>query len=272
MAKTRLVPPLSENEAAALAACLAQDTVANAQSVVRDVLIAYAPTDARLDLEALLPANLRWFEQEGDDLGQRLDSVAAHAFSLGFSPFIFLGADSPTLPTSFITQAFDSLTSGGAEIVMGPTEDGGYYLVGLHKPAPGLFDNIDWSTASAYQQIVANAARLKLRLRALAIWYDIDMPTDLSRLRAEVIANEQAQTLAPNTYRWLLDCSSQLQSVYENPRGFYRLLRGTTWFGISHRCIKAAECGGLDSHPVEQLHGSPAREHNHKTTFFKTPR
>lgn len=212
MVKTRLVPPLSENEAAAFAACLAQDTVANAQLIVRDVLLAYSPADARHDLEALLPANLRWFEQQGDDLGKRLDSVAAHAFSLGFSPFIFVGADSPTLPTSFITEAVDSLITGAAEIVMGPTEDGGYYLLGLNEPAPGLFDNVDWSTDSAYQQTAANAAKLNLRLHALRGWYDIDTPLDLTRLRAELVSDQQAQRLAPNTYRWVLERASQLQS------------------------------------------------------------
>src|SRR5437660_9973021 len=81
--KTRLVPPLSEIDAASLAACFAQDTVINAQRVVRNVLVAYAPADARTDLEAILPSDLLWFEQDGADLGERLDSVAEHVSSLG---------------------------------------------------------------------------------------------------------------------------------------------------------------------------------------------
>ncbi|MCA1573277.1 MAG: TIGR04282 family arsenosugar biosynthesis glycosyltransferase [Acidobacteria bacterium] len=147
--KTRLVPPLSESAAAVLAACFARDTILNAQRAADDVLVAYAPADARSDLKAILPSDLHWFAQAGDNLGQRLDSVAEYAFSLGFSPLVILGADSPTLPTSFIRETVNVLTAGEADVCLGPTEDGGYYLVGLHGPVPGLFQNIDWSTPSA---------------------------------------------------------------------------------------------------------------------------
>lgn len=117
--KTRLVPPLSESEAASLAACFAQDTVLNAQHVVSNVLVAYAPSDARVDLEAILPSDLLWCEQAGVNLGERLDSVAEHVFSLGFSPFVILGADSPTLPAVLIQEALNVLASADADITLG---------------------------------------------------------------------------------------------------------------------------------------------------------
>jgi rSAM/selenodomain-associated transferase 1 len=208
--KTRLVPPLSESDAASLAASFAQDTVLNAQRVSGNVLVAYAPADSHADLEAILPSDVLWFAQHGDNLGERLDSVAEHVSSLGFSPFVILGADSPTLPTSFIQEAFKALTSGDSDIALGPTEDGGYYLVGLHSPVLGLFQNIDWSTASAFLQTAANAAKLRLRLRTLPYWYDIDTPADLKRLRDEMRSSEESRSRAPNTYRWLLDRASEL--------------------------------------------------------------
>src|SRR5260370_42087511 len=90
--KTRLVPPLSESDAASLAACFAQDTVLSAKRVIRNVLIAYTPSNARAYLEAILPADLLWFEQDGANLGERLNSVDEPVFSLGFNPFIILGA------------------------------------------------------------------------------------------------------------------------------------------------------------------------------------
>ncbi|HEY2971600.1 MAG TPA: TIGR04282 family arsenosugar biosynthesis glycosyltransferase [Pyrinomonadaceae bacterium] len=203
--KTRLVPPLSESDAASLAACFARDTILNAKRTVKDVLVAYTPTEARSDLEAILPSDLHWSAQAGDNLGQRLDSVAEHAFSLGFSPLVILGAESPTLPTSFIRETVNLLTAREANVCLGPTEDGGYYLVGLRNPVQGLFQNIDWSTPSAYEQTAANAAKLGLRLHPLPSWYDIDTPADLTHLHDEMYSSEEVRLRAPNTYRWLLD-------------------------------------------------------------------
>lgn len=201
--KTRLVPPLSESEAASLAACFAQDTILNARRVLPNVLVAYAPADARLDLEPLLPTDLLWFAQVGNDLGQRLDSVVNHVSQLGFSPLILLGADSPTLPTAFLQQALQALVSNQADISLGPTDDGGYYLIGLHHPVPDLFQNIDWSTPAVYRQTAANASALNLRLNTTPCWYDVDTPADFERLRDQIFSDEEMQQRAPNTYRWL---------------------------------------------------------------------
>ncbi len=206
--KTRLVPPLSESDAASLAACFARDTILNAQRAAGDVLVAYAPAEARSDLEAILPPDLHWFAQAGDNLGQRLDSVAKHAFGLGFSPLVILGADSPTLPASFIRETVNVLTADEADVCLGPTEDGGYYLVGMHGPVPALFQNIDWSTPSAYEQTAANASDLNLRLHRLPIWYDVDTPDDLSRLRDQMTSAKEMRERAPNTHNWFTERAS----------------------------------------------------------------
>lgn len=202
-AKTRLSPPLSASDAASLAACFAQDTVINARRVWHDVLIAFAPADGRATLEAMLPRDVHWLEQQGADLGARLDMVAAQAVARGFSPLIILGADSPTLPASFIATALDALTNNEADIALGPTEDGGYYLVGLRHPVAGLFQDIAWSTPLAYAQTAANAARLHLRLFQLPTWYDVDTPADLMRLRHHILTDQATQARALQTSRWL---------------------------------------------------------------------
>jgi uncharacterized protein len=202
--KTRLVPPLSAREAAALAACFARDTLACLRSVVREVVVAYAPSDGRALLEALLPADgLLWLEQRGEGLGERVESAAADAFALGRGPVILVGADSPTLPRSYVAGAVASLSAGEADVALGPTEDGGYYLVGLRQPARGLFRGVPWSTPLAYRRTADNAARLGLRLLELPRWYDVDTPEDLLRLRDELSAGEEARTRAAHTYRWL---------------------------------------------------------------------
>ena len=103
--KTRLTPPLSGAEAAALAERFAQDTVKSASSVASEVIIAYAPSEGRDRLEAFLRGELHWLEQRGEDLGARLEEIASRAFGTGFGPLALIGADSPTLPPIFMAAA-----------------------------------------------------------------------------------------------------------------------------------------------------------------------
>lgn len=203
LVKTRLAPALAAADAAALAACFVRDVVTTALRVVPELLVAYAPDDGRALLEPLLPTGLHWVAQQGTDLGARLTAAVAHAAALGCDPMLVLGADSPTLPDSYIETARAALTEGAADVVLGPTTDGGYYLVGLRRPVPTLFQNIAWSTPRAYEQTAANVARLGLRLLELPAWYDVDTCADLLHLRNEVCADEQARARAPHTYRWL---------------------------------------------------------------------
>lgn len=218
-AKTRLAPPLTRAEAALLASCFFADTVALARSFTvalarsfnAEVVVAYAPADGRATLEEALrvtprgasPSDVRWLEQRGEDLGERLAGVVARAAALDLSPLVVVGADSPTLPPAFLNSALEELACGRAEVALGATEDGGYYAVGMREPAPGLFDRVEWSTPRAYAQTAANAARLGLRLLELPAWYDVDTPADLLRLRAELSSDEDARRRAPSTYKWV---------------------------------------------------------------------
>jgi rSAM/selenodomain-associated transferase 1 len=201
--KTRLAPPLKAEEAAALAGCFARDAARCALEAGGEVVIAYAPAAGRATLEPLLPSCSHWVEQKGDGLGARLEAVAAEVFRSGFGPVAVAGADSPTLPPSYVSRALAALAAGDADIALGPTEDGGYYLVGLRRPAPGLFRNVEWSTPRAYAQTARNAAALGLRLLELPRWYDVDTPEDLARLRAELFGGEAARVRAPATYEWM---------------------------------------------------------------------
>jgi rSAM/selenodomain-associated transferase 1 len=210
-AKTRLTPPLTSEAAAGLAACLFADTVALALRLGAAVVVAYAPADGRAPLEESLLVGLGeeslsrvlWIEQRGEGLGERLDGVVARASSQGFGPLLLVGADSPTLPPALLAAALEGLTRERADVTLGPTEDGGYYAVGTRRPVPGLFDAVDWSTPRAYAQTARNAARLNLRLLELPPWYDVDTPADLTRLRAELDADEAARGRAPSTSEWL---------------------------------------------------------------------
>ena len=201
--KTRLTPPLSPSSAAALAAAFAQDVVANAQQACANVLIAYAPADGRATLAPLLPPGTLWVEQQGADLGTRLDGAMAYAQAQGFGPLVVIGTDSPTLPPSYLQNALDALASGDADMTIGPTDDGGFYLIGTRRYAPGLFAAVAWSTPSACAQTVANAERLGLQSLSLPPWYDVDTFDDLVRLLNEFKDDESRRLRAPETFAWL---------------------------------------------------------------------
>lgn len=209
--KTRLAPTLKSAEAASLAACLARDTVESVRRIAREVVVAYAPEDGRAALEALfLDEGLLWLAQRGEDLGARIESAASDAFARGRGPVVIVGTDSPTLPPSFVESAAASLSSKEADVALGPTEDGGYYLVGLRQFFGGLFLNVEWSTPRAYRQTALNASRMGLRVLELPRWYDVDTHADLLRLRDEIFADESARARAPSTHEWLRAHASSL--------------------------------------------------------------
>lgn len=101
-------------------------------------------------------------------------------------------------------MACEALNDKKADVVLGPTTDGGYYLFGLNKPV-AVFHGVAWSTATTFEKTVQNISDLKLRLLKLPEWYDVDTFSDFLRLRDELISDEQVRTRAPATYRWLLE-------------------------------------------------------------------
>lgn len=201
--KTRLVPALSEGDAADLAGCFVQDTVSKVRQIVRDVIVAFTPSAGRAVLEPLVPSDVAWAEQKGNDLGDRLAGAIEQACAQGFSPVLVLGTDSPTLPASCLGSAVRLLDSRSADVVLGPSDDGGYYLIGLRQPCRGLFQNVPWSSPEAYAWTANNARRAGLRLISLPRWYDVDTPADLVRLRDELDTDEAARSRAPATFQWL---------------------------------------------------------------------
>ena len=128
-----------------------------------------------------------------------MDAAIAYAANLGCGPIIVTGADSPTLPGSFTETARDALTAEKTDAVLGPTVDGGYYLLGLRNCVPRLFQNIDWSMPLTYEQTASNINGLGLHLLELLQWYDVDTFSDLLRLREELLSDDKAPRRAPAT-------------------------------------------------------------------------
>ncbi len=201
--KTRLTPPLTPDEAAALCACLFADTAAVAAQAVPTVIVAHEPASGRLLLEPLVKNAAHWWPQPPGDLGVRQADAFSRGFRQGYSPVLLMGADSPTLPLGSIAAAARTLEAGAADLTVVPAADGGYALLGLRAPSPGLFDAISWSTDRVYAQLIARAGLLGLRVHPLPMGHDVDHFDDLLHLHREMAGSDATRTRAPATWNWL---------------------------------------------------------------------
>jgi uncharacterized protein len=127
---------------------------------------------------------VRLVAQEGADLRIRLDRVLTDLLAESGSGAIAIDTDSPTLPTDYVRQAYARLAEATADVVIGPSEDGGYYLIGLRRPAPALFEAMPWSTAAVLDETVARTRRLGFRLALLPPWFDVDRGESAAMLGA----------------------------------------------------------------------------------------
>ena len=199
--KTRLTPPLSPDQAAELYRNLMLDTfwlmdhVGDVQPVV-----AYAPDHAAPYFRSVAPPRFHLVPQRGADLGQRLDHVLSLHLNDGYDQAVVMNSDGPTLPLSYLEQAFAKLDDPAVDVVLGPSEDGGYYLVGIKRPLGTLF-NVTMSTPSVLQETLFLADRAGLMVACLEPWYDVDVWDDISRLSRDLarIATDQGT----NTRRFL---------------------------------------------------------------------
>jgi uncharacterized protein len=204
--KTRLQPHLSAEAASALAECFLEDTVNKARTIENQLLIvAYSPAGGReYFAERFKDQKIILTEQRGGDLGERMFSAFEFAFAQNLeAEVVMLGTDSPTAPADFIEQAFEFLETN-SDAVLGPTEDGGFYLIGLRKPADRrIFENVRWSSPKTFAQARENIMNLNWHLRETPGWYDVDEPRDLERLRGEILHNRNARRRAPQTFEWI---------------------------------------------------------------------
>jgi rSAM/selenodomain-associated transferase 1 len=198
--KTRLSPPLTHNQAADLYDCFLRDTL-NIMRKVPNVqcVIGYLPEDARGYFRQLAP-DMRLTCQRGAALGERLDHMLTEALLGGSQRAVVMDSDSPTLPAAYLRQAFDDLSD--ADVVLGPTRDGGYYLIGMKQPQPHLLREVQMSTPRVLADTLTLAESRGLTVSLLPTWYDVDTIGDLHQLDGE-IAGLRANGSAAATRRWL---------------------------------------------------------------------
>jgi uncharacterized protein len=189
--KTRLSPPLTLEQTAALNVCFLRDTTQNIAQVTASGkasgLISYTPVGEEALFDGLLPNDFSLILQRGDGFGERLLTSATDILACGFGAVCLLDSDSPTVPTAAFQKAVDALTEPGDRIVLGGSNDGGYYLIGMKQPHPEPFENITWSTASVYAETVSAIAAAGIELVELPLWYDVDDATTLRTLSKELL-------------------------------------------------------------------------------------
>lgn len=189
-AKQRLRESLPSGVVTKLAAAFLRDTLQTV-SLLEDVTIrvAYAPrssgpkfSDFMQEFGLGKPHGL--MRQRGRALGARLESAIGEAFDAGSKRVVAIGMDSPSLPLDSIRAGFQYLHDH--DCVLGPTLDGGYYLIGLSRPCPDLFRGIEWACGSVYRQTIEIVQRLGLSYRELPVWYDVDTAEDLEFLVRDI--------------------------------------------------------------------------------------
>jgi glycosyltransferase A (GT-A) superfamily protein (DUF2064 family) len=212
--KSRLVPPLTEDEAATLNRCFIRDVCASIEAAAAIAaadrtahvvgMIAYTPVGAQAAFDGLVPPSFKFIAQRGDGLTARLTNVAADLLALGYESVSLMNSDSPTIPPALIAeavthlaqagddrlaqtkdhlaQAGDHLACAGDRLAIIGADDGGYCLIGLKRPHWRLFEEIAWSTGAVLAQTLQRAAELRLVVLQTPSWYDIDDAASLRRL------------------------------------------------------------------------------------------
>jgi rSAM/selenodomain-associated transferase 1 len=193
-AKTRLVPPLTFEEAAGLNTAFLQDVADNVLLAARDCdrecgiagYAAYGPPGSEDFFHRTLPGAIGLIEAWRPNFGDCLLHTIEEIFAREHASAVVLNSDSPTLPTAFLVETAAALARPGDRAVLGPSSDGGYYLLGLKAAHRHMFENIAWSTEQVAKQTLERAREIGLDVHRLPVWYDVDDIDGLRRLHAEL--------------------------------------------------------------------------------------
>lgn len=213
--KTRLGQSVGDRQAAQLYRCFTEDVLDTVESLEADCLICFAPAAEVSFLKAWLGNHRSYLAQSGIDLGERMATAFRHSFRVGYEQVLIVGSDSPDLPRTYLTQAFDALQQEQA--VIGPSEDGGYYTLGFTPSnfCPEVFGPLPWSTPQVYPQTLSILKNAGASVHILPPWPDIDTLEDLRQyfLRHQAQDINQIQTsrsLASRSLTYLQDHAKNL--------------------------------------------------------------
>jgi len=200
LVKTRLTPSLPSAAVTALYRCLLEDTIALAKSLHNVNVAVMCPESDREELVQLLSNAVDVVPQQGAGLAAGLTSVFRHFTNAGRQHVIAFNSDSPHLASSVLEAAFEKLAT--RDVVVGPTHDGGYYLVGAKTSYTSLFDGDGLGTGNALERLLTRTRALGLSIGFTEPFYDVDVANDLLMLREELLV---APWKAPRTAAWFAD-------------------------------------------------------------------
>jgi len=192
--------------------------------------MAYTPAGSEPFFRTHLPESIGLIETVASTLGECLRHAAATLLRAGHGAVCLINSDSPTLPVGYLVAAATTLAAPGDRIVLGPSTDGGYYLIGMKRPHPGLFEDIAWSTDQVLSQTLARAQALGLSVIQLPTWYDVDNAETLQLLVHEVLDGEPFRAVGtPTPATWT---RGHLSTLIED-------------FGLRERVSGIRAAGGL---------------------------
>lgn len=178
--KTRLAAATGEQQASRIYRAFVETLVARLSDLAQRRVLVFAPIERADNFAKMAKPGWAIEPQANGDLGARMKSYFDSAFSQGARSVVLLGSDSPDIPRNFIEQAFELLEH--FPVVLGPSEDGGYYLIAACDKTPPVFDHIAWSTPAVWEETVTQLERAELRFGQLPTWYDVDEAESLNRL------------------------------------------------------------------------------------------
>lgn len=239
--KTRLIPALGSLGATAFHDRLARHAIGRASSYA----LMHPGTKLRVHLEGGSPLEGReWLgevdcrKQENGDLGKRMQAAVEAAFSEGAQRVVVMGTDCPSLDEPLLAEAFDTLDR--ADLVFGPAADGGYYLVGLSRPCPGIFRNIDWGGPQVLNQSLAAARDCGFHAALLEARPDVDLPEDLPAANAALAEGTTLTVIIP-TLNEEARLANVLERLKQSPPHEIIVADG----GSSDRTVSVAEQAGV---------------------------
>jgi rSAM/selenodomain-associated transferase 1 len=184
LTKTRLCPPLTLDEAARLYEALLRDSISLANGLVGiDLAIAVTPPESIAYFKNISPPDTLLMPVECIDIGDCLTQVLGNLLDMGYPSALAFNADGPSVPQEYIQTAVNKLDA--CDVVLGPSEDGGYYLVGLKQLHAEIFVGVSWSTPKVLSQTLTKIKVLGLEAELLPPWFDVDTAADIERIRSE---------------------------------------------------------------------------------------
>jgi rSAM/selenodomain-associated transferase 1 len=220
LVKTRMSPQLSPEEAADLSRALLLDLLDDLKSFDEaDLFLAFTPAEAASLFAAIVPRNFICFHQDGADLGERMGQAFATLFRRGYGSVVLLGSDLPVFPSRWLAKAFSWLNQSENHVALGPSRDGGYYLIGMRQLIAEIFHGIAWSSDKVLAMTLERLNETGVKPRLLPRWFDIDTLEDLRDL-ADHVRHSQGRFQA-HTVGFLeaLQASGKSVAGLDRPRG-----------------------------------------------------